>query len=295
MKNSNQTILVIGATGNQGGAVARHLLERGKFAVRALVLNENKPAAQALKQSGAELFKGDLNERTSLDSALEGVFGVFSVQGVQDGLDIEMRQGKTVADAAKAAGIEHLVYSSVGGAERKSGVAHFDSKFQIEEHIRAAGLPHTILRPVFFFFNYNRLRPMIEDGTLTYPLDPDVKLQQLSEEDYGKIAAEVFECPAEFLNREIEVASVELTMTETAAAFSRVAGKKVEYRQIPFEAFEQKAGRETTTMFQWFENSGYAADLGELKREFFAPTDLESYLREHGWAKRTASAPAGQI
>lgn len=292
MEKSNQTILVIGATGNQGGAVARHLLERGKFAVRALVLDENKPAAQALKQAGAELFKGDLNDRASLDRALEGVFGVFSVQGVQDGLEVEMRQGKTVADAAKAANVKHFVYSSVGGAERKSGVEHFDSKFQIEEHVRAGGLPYTILRPVFFLYNYNRLRPMIEEGTLAYPLDPDVKLQQLSEEDYGKITADVFERRTEFLNREIEIASFELTMTETAVAFSRATGKKVEYRQIPFEAFEQKAGRDTTAMFRWFENGGYAANLPELKREFFAPTDLESYLREHGWAKLTESATA---
>lgn len=292
MENSNQTILVIGATGNQGGAVARHLLERGKFAVRALVTNKNKPAAQALEQAGAELVAGDLNDRASLDSAVRGVSGVFSVQGLKDGVEVEIRQGKSLADAAKASGVQHFVYSSVGGAERASGVAHFDSKFEIEEHIRAGGLPHTILRPVFFLFNYNRMRPMIEAGTISYPLDPDTKLQQLSEEDFGRMAAEVFERPGEFLNRDIELASVELTMTETAAAFSRATGKLVEYRQVPFEAFEQQAGAETTAMFRWFENFGYAANLEKLKSEFFAPTNLESYLREHGWAKLTEGATA---
>lgn len=151
MGNSKQIILVIGATGNQGGAVARHLLQRGKFAVRAFVLDENKPTAQALKQAGAELAKGNLNELASLDSALQGVFGVFSVQGVKEGLEVEIRQGNTLADAAKAAGVKHFVYSSVGGAERKTGIAHFESKFQIEEHIRASGLPYTIMRPVFSF------------------------------------------------------------------------------------------------------------------------------------------------
>ena len=290
MENSNQIILVIGATGNQGGAIAQHLLQRGKFAVRSLVTDQNKPTAQTFKQAGAELVEGDLNDRASLDSALEGVSGVFSMQTVKDGLEVEIRQGKTLADAAKAAGVKHFVYSSVGGAERKSGVPHFDSKFQIEEYIRAVGLPHTILRPVFFLFNYNRMRPMIENGTFGYPLNPDTKLQQLSEEDFGKMTAEVFERPAEFLNREIELASVELTMTETAAAFSRAMGKKVEYRQVPFEAFEQQAGAETTTMFRWFENFGYAANLAQIEQEFFAPTDLESYLREHGWAKSTENA-----
>ena len=151
MTNANQTILVTGATGNQGGAVARHLLQRRKFIVRAFVRDKNKPAAQALDQSGAELMEGDLNDRASIDHALQGVSGVFSVQGLADGQDVEIRQGKALADAAKAAGIKHFVYSSVGGAERKTGIPHFDSKFQIEEYVRATGLPYTIMRPVSSF------------------------------------------------------------------------------------------------------------------------------------------------
>lgn len=110
---------------------------------------------------------------------------------------------------------------------------------------------------------------MIESGKISQPLSPETKLQQLSEEDYGKMVAEVFERPADFLDREIEVASVEMTMTEIAAAFSRVMGKNVEYQQVPFEAFEQQAGKETTTMFRWFEKEGYEADPAELKRDFW--------------------------
>lgn len=281
-------ILVTGATGNQGGAIARHLLRRGNFKVRAFVRDPNKPAAQALKQAGAELVAGDLNDRTSLDRSLQGAYGVFSIQNFQDGLDTEIRQGKTVADAAKAAGIQHFVYSSVGSAERNTGIPHFDSKFQVEEYIRAINLPHTILRPVFFFYNYNAMRPMVEQGTLSQPLSPNTKLQQLSEEDYGEMVTAVFDRPTDFLNREIEVASVEMTMTEIAAAFSRVLGKPITYQQIPFEAFEQQAGEEVTLMFRWFETVGYAADLAQLQREFPTPTDFESYLRNHGWAEPVA-------
>ncbi len=290
MENSNQTILVTGATGNQGGAVARHLLQRGNFTVRAFVRDQNKPVAQALKQAGAELVEGDFSDRASLDRALQGASGVFSVQTFQDGLETEIRQGKAIADAAKAAGIQHFVYSSVGSAERKTGIPHFDSKFQVEEYIRASGLPYTIMRPVFFFYNYNAMRPMVENGTLPQPLSPETKLQQLSEEDYGEMVAEVFERPADFLNREKEVASVDMTMTEIAAAFSRVLGTNVKYQQIPFEAFEQQAGEEMTIMYRWFENVGYGADLAELKRDFPAPTNLESYLRDRDWAKPTESA-----
>jgi uncharacterized protein YbjT (DUF2867 family) len=281
MADLNQTILVTGATGNQGGTVARHLLQRGKFKVRAMVRDENKPAAQALKQAGAELIKGDFNDRASLDQALQGVYGVFSIQDFRDGAEVEILQGKAMADAAKASGVEHFVYSSVGAAERKTGIPHFDSKFQVEEYIRSLVLPHTILRPVFFFYNYNGMLPMVKNGILPQPLSPDTKLQQLSEEDYGKMVADVFERPANFANREIEVASVEMTMPEVAVAFSHVLGKKVEYQQIPFEAFEQQAGEEVSIMYRWFENVGYGADFAQLKRDFSAPTDFESYLHSH--------------
>ncbi|MBD2260341.1 NmrA/HSCARG family protein [Pseudanabaena sp. FACHB-2040] len=284
-------ILVTGATGNQGSAIARHLLQRGNFKVRALVRDPNKPAAQALQQAGAELAVGDLNDRASLDRALQGAYGVFSLQIFQDGVDTEIRQGKMVADAAKAAGIQHFVYSSVGSAERNTGIPHFDSKFQVEEYIRASELPYTILRPVFFFYNYNMMRSMVETGTLFQPLSPETKLQQLSEEDYGEMVAEVFDRPADFMNGEIELASVDMTMPEVAAAFSRILGKTVQYQQIPFEAFEQQIGEELTIMYRWFENVGYAADLAQLKRDFSAQTDFESYLRDHGWQNQSEAQP----
>jgi uncharacterized protein YbjT (DUF2867 family) len=287
MENSNQTILVTGATGNQGGAVARHLIQRGRFTVHALVRDKSSTGAQAIKQAGAELVTGDLDDRASLDSALRDVYGVFSVQGLKDGLEVEVRQGKVLADAAKAAGVKHFVYSSVGSAERKTGVPHFDSKFRIEQYIRAIGIPYTILRPVFFLYNYNRMRSVLEMGTLSQPLSPETKLQQLSEEDYGEMVADVFERPADFLNRAMEVASVEMTMTDVAAVFSRVLGKPVAYEQMSFEAFEERAGKETTTMLRWFENVGYDADLADLKDEFGEPTNLEAYLCSHGWAKPT--------
>ncbi|MEP0873136.1 NmrA/HSCARG family protein [Trichocoleus desertorum AS-A10] len=289
--NTERLILVTGATGNQGSAIARHLLQRGNFKVRALVRDPNKPAAQALQQAGAELAVGDLNDRASLDHALRGAYGVFSLQIFQDGVDTEIRQGKAVADAAASAGIQHFVYSSVGSAERNTGIPHFDSKFQVEEYIRASELPYTILRPVFFFYNYNMMRSMVETGTLFQPLSPETKLQQLSEEDYGEMVADVFDRPADFMNGEIELASVDMTMPEIAAAFSRVLGKTVQYQQIPFEAFEQQIGEELTIMYRWFESVGYAADLAQLKRDFSAQTDFESYLRDHGWQNQPEAQP----
>jgi uncharacterized protein YbjT (DUF2867 family) len=283
-------ILVTGATGNQGGAVAHHLLQHG-FDVSALVRDKTKPATLALKQAGATVVEGDLDDRASLDRAVQGVDGVFSVQGSLEGSEVEIRQGTALADAALAANIKHFVYSSVGSAERKTGIPHFESKFQIEEHIRAIGLPHTILRPVAFLYNYNWLRPMIESGQIFQPLSPDRNLQQLSEEDYGEMVAQVFERPEDFLGRAIEAASVDLKMTEVAATFSDVIGRAVTYQQIPFEAYQEKAGLELTTMMRWFESMGYNADLAQLEREFGALTSLDSYLRAHEWAPASNAAP----
>jgi hypothetical protein len=102
------------------------------------------------------------------------------------------------------------------------------------------------------------------------------------------MVAEVFEHPTDFANRALEVASGEMTMPEVAAAFTHVLGKNVAYQQMPFEAFEQQAGAEITTMFRWFENVGFGADLAQLKSNFPAPTDFESYLHEHDWVKQAA-------
>ncbi|GAB3641354.1 NmrA/HSCARG family protein [Spirosoma arcticum] len=283
---TTQVILVTGATGHQGNAIAHQLLQRKKFAVRGLVRDgeESKPLAQALRQAGAELVVGDLNDPNSLRQAMQGCYGVFSMQGIQDGMDVEIKQGKAVVDAAKAAGIGHFVYSSVGSAERQTGIPHFDSKFQVEDYVRASGLPYTIMRPVFFFFNYDAMRPMIEGGTLSLPLSPDTKLQQLSEDDYGMMVADVFERPGDFLNQERELASVELTMTETAATFSRVLGRNVDYQQTSFDAFKEQTGEENTIMFRWFEEAGYSANLPELTRDFHELTGFEPYLRDHDWA-----------
>ena len=280
----DQTILVTGATGHQGGAIARELLQRGHFDVRAFVRDAHKPAAVELQHAGAEFLEGDFDDRASLDRALKGMHGVFSVQGLEGGLDAEIRHGKAIADAAKSAGVQHFVYSSVGSAERNTGIPHFDSKFEIEEHIRGLGLPHTIMRPVFFFFNYDALRPQIEKGILPQPLKPDTQLQQLCEDDYGRIVADVFERREQFLGAALEVASVTMTMPEAARTLSRVMERNVKYEQIPFEAFEKQAGAEVTTMFRWFETDGYRADLPALEREFGPLTDFKSHLRAHGWS-----------
>src|SRR6516225_8997753 len=135
MEKTNKTVLVTGATGRQGGAVIRHLL-RNEWKLRALTRNPNAPPAQELTRQGVEVVQGDLDDPASLERAARGVYGVYSVQDFWSvGAKREVDQGKNLAEAAKKAGVEHFVYSSVGGAERNSRIDHWESKWEIEKHI----------------------------------------------------------------------------------------------------------------------------------------------------------------
>jgi uncharacterized protein YbjT (DUF2867 family) len=202
-----------------------------------------------------------------------------------------VRQGKTVADAAKAAGAEHFVYSSVGSAHRRTGIAHFDSKWEVEEHVRGLGLPHTVLRPVFFMQNWEMMREPILGGTLLQPLDPGKPFQQVAVEDIGAFAAMAFEHPEEWIGREVELAGDERTMPEIAETFGRVIGREVSYYQVPWDRFEEQMGEEYAVMYRWFNDVGYEADVEALRREHPGLIDFERYLRGHGW--EGAEPPAG--
>jgi uncharacterized protein YbjT (DUF2867 family) len=273
-------ILVSGATGKQGGAVARHLVGLG-FRVRALTRNPVQPAARALADHDIEIVQGDLNDRGSLDRALAGAYGAFSVQNFYEtGFEGEINQGKTFADAAKDAGVTHFVYSSVGSAERQTGIPHFESKWQIEEYARAIGLPATVLRPVFFMENWGGMKDTILGGQLPQPLSPDTQLQQIAVDDVGAFVALAFSDPDRWIGRSLEIAGDELSMTKTAETLSRVLNREVKYVQVPWDAFEQQVGKELAAMYRWFEDYGYKADIGALRKEYPPLKRLEEFLLE---------------
>jgi uncharacterized protein YbjT (DUF2867 family) len=290
-QNVERLILVCGATGKQGGAVARSLLDRG-FRVRALTRNPQKPEAQTLADQGAEVVQGDMEDRSAMDRVLEGAYGIFSVQNFwETGYDREVQQGKTVADAANAAGADHFVYSSVGSAHRQTGIPHFESKWEIEEHVRQIGLRYTILRPVFFMQNWEWMREMVLGGTLAQPLDPDKPFQQVAVEDVGAFATIAFDHPDEWIGREVDLAGDEQTMPEIAGTFGRVIGREVSYYQVPWDQFEEQMDEEVTVNYRWFNDLGYEADIAALRQEYPELTSFERYLRSHGW--EGAEVPAG--
>jgi uncharacterized protein YbjT (DUF2867 family) len=282
---NNKIIAVTGATGQQGGAVARKLLADG-WKVRALTRDLNKPTAQALAQAGAELVTGDMDSRTELDAAFQGAYGVFSVQNFwlpNVGFEGEIQQGKNVANAAKAAGVQHIVYSSVGSAHRGMGQKHFESKWIVEQYIHTLGVPYTILRPVFFMDNHNWNRAYILSGTYTgMGLRPKKGVQSIAVEDIGVFAALAFANPQEFDGKTIELAGDELTEAQTAKVFSKVIGRPVNL-VAPSGGGRRGSEEEMKAMFNFFNGEGYDASIPALRKLHPGLLTLEQYLRKNGW------------
>lgn len=286
---NDKLIAVTGATGVQGGAVARHLLARG-FKVRALTRDPQKPAAQALAAAGAEIVQGDNEDRASLENAFQGAYGVFSVQAFwEGGIESEIRQGINIADAAKAAGVQHFIYTSVGGAERNTGIPHFESKWKIEQHVQQLGLPTTILRPVEFMENYFWTRPVIMEGTLFTDLTPPHKRYLIASDDIGAFAAIAFENPQEYIGKAIEIAGDHLSEQDIADKFSRVIGREVQTVKRPLDP-NQPGIEEMAVMWRWFDEKGYEADLPALRAIYPQLQTFETWVRKTGWAQPEAQA-----
>lgn len=292
MSDHAGAVLVIGATGQQGGATARCLLERGRR-VHALVRHLDSPAATALQEAGATLIVGDLDDPTSVAAAMEGMHGVFLALTMMTGAKISMegvraeeRRGKMVADLALESSVKHLVYSSINGASAHSGIPYYESKAGIEERIHALEVPATILRPVSFMDNFaTYARPVVADGTLVVSLAvrPELPMQLISVRDIGAFAALAFERPDDFLGRTLEIAGDILTPPQIADIFSRVCGLPARSRQTPIEqlrAFDPQLAQ----MFTFFnEHPTEPADLTMLRAYHPGLMPLETWLRATAW------------
>ena len=281
----DKMIAVTGATGQQGGAVARKLMADG-WKVRALTRDVDKPAAKDLASMGAELVAGDMNHRAELDAAFKGAYGVFSVQNFwlpNVGFEGEIKQGENVADAAKDAGVRHLVYSSVGAAQRGMGQKHFESKWIIEQHIHALNIPYTILRPVAFFENFNWERAAILNGTFNaLGLRPEKERQLISVEDIGVFVALAFANPEQYLGKTIELAGDALTESQLADTFARVIGRPVKLT-LPTGGNARRSDEEMIAMFKFFNGEAYDADIPALRKLHPGLLTFEQYLRKNGW------------
>jgi len=272
---------------------------RDGWKLRALTRNPNSDAAEALAREGVEVVQGDMDDKESLDRAVRGAYGVFSVQDYWTvGARREVQQGKNLADAAKKAGTAHFVYSSVGGAERNADIVHWKTKWEIEQHIRQLDLPATILRPAAFMDNYyvDQVEIGILKGKLVDAVRGDKPYQTIAAEDIGAFAAFAFQRPGEFLGLQLEIAGSELTNVEAARVFSRVLGKPVKFQKIPLPIVRLVLGKEFYQMFNWFNTDGFKADIPDLRRKYpeVHLHTLEEWLRKEGWHKRARHVVAPQ-
>jgi len=292
---NNKIIAVTGATGQQGGFIARQVLAEG-WKVRALTRDASMPAAQELKALGAELVAGNMENRAELDAAFKGAYGVFSVQNFwlpNVGFDGEIKQGKNVADAAKAAGVEHLVYSSVGAAHRGMGQKHFESKWIIEQYIQLLDIPYTIFRPVTFFENFNWERANILNGAFNaLGLRPEKERQLIAVEDIAAFVAIAFADPKQYLGRTIELAGDALAESQIAETFAKVIGRPVTLT-MPSGDAGRRSEEEMIAMFNFFNGEAYDADIPALRKLHPGLLTLEGYLRRNGW-ENAEPIPAGQ-
>src|ERR1700726_938238 len=253
---SNRTILITGVTGNQGGAVAQALQGTG-FSVRGLTRMPDSERAAALARHGVDIAKGNLDDETTLRRALAGAWGVFGVQNTWEaGVEGEEAQGKRLATLAREVGVEHYVYTSVGSAQKQTGIPHFDNKWRIEETVRGPRFPsHFILRPVFFMENL--LAPFsLQGSTLAWALGPRTKLQMIAVDDIGWFGARAFTDAAALNRREIELPGDARTMPGVAEVLTDALGRPIEFAQMPIEQVRQYSN-DTALMLQWFDRVGY--------------------------------------
>ncbi len=288
-------VLVIGATGKQGGHVARMLLERG-HTVYALTRNPDSPAAEKLSLIGAKVIKGDWSDQRSLERALGDVDALFAITTpLEGGSEVETKQGIAIAEAAKAQG-KYLVFSSVGSSNKKTLVPFFESKWKVEQHIAKIGIEATVIAPVWFMENLITMSlPQLKEGLFPYPLPSDRKLAQVALDDIAGMAVLALENKQRFIGARIDLASDDLTGEQAAAILSDATGRHIKCVQIPIDEVRKRSS-EVAQMFEWFERVGYNVDIAKLRLDYPEVKwhTYASWAKEQDWNLLLGLSPTGR-
>jgi uncharacterized protein YbjT (DUF2867 family) len=286
---ARRTILVTGATGRQGGAVARRLIEKRE---QVRVMTRTPERVRDLRRMGAEVVRADFDDYRTLEKAVKGVRGAFVMStSYQKGPGSEAEQGRAMVHACLDEGVPHVVYSSVCCADRGTGIPHFESKHDIEEYLRESGLKRTILRPVSFMENFvsPRMRAALEEGSMSLPLDPETRLQMVCVDDIGGFACEAFLRPDEFVGAEIDLAGDHRTVRETVLELSCTMNRQVRYERIPDDRAEDLLGYDLSAMYAWMNEEGFDVDIEALKKRYGIPlTSFSRFLGRSGLYRKAA-------
>ncbi|ADB33503.1 NmrA family protein [Kribbella flavida DSM 17836] len=291
MNHLQHPIAVIGATGQQGSSVVEALLDQ-RQAVRALVRDPASAAARALEARGVDVVAADQQDSASLQRGLTDVAALFFMTTFEgsDGTEGEVRRGVAVADAAARAGVPHVVYSSVGGAERATGIPHFESKYQVERRLSQV-VPATFLRPTFFMEN---LSPQLAAGesdelVLRLPVPSDVPLQMIAVRDIGAAAARVLLQPEAVVDDAVELGGDELTMAQVAERTAAAHGRPTRYEELPLDVLGDD--EDLRAMFRWFRTvPAYRADFDVTRRLVPEVHDFARWVAERTGVRAAASA-----
>jgi uncharacterized protein YbjT (DUF2867 family) len=253
-QHEGKVIAVVGATGLQGGALSRRLLQQG-WPVRALTRKPDSAPAKALAALGAEVVKADSEEPASLARSFEGAHGIYSVQNHHiSGHEGEIRQGKNVADAAAGAGVRLLVYASTGNGAGGTGIGSWDAKVAVAEHARQLGVPLTVLRPTAFMELTTEKKfypPASVWHVMPKVMGETRRIGWISVDDLAVVAEHAFADPGAFAGRDISLAADVLSIQECRAAWRDVVGKSPRRFPMPLWLFERFTGTDETTMWRW--------------------------------------------
>lgn len=284
--SQQRKVLVFGATGLQGGAVAAALLAQGHEVI-GVTRNTTSEKAKALENKGANLVEGSLNNADQLIETMKTVDTVFALTSpYEEGAQMEIQQGTTLAKAAQSANVGHLVFSSVSDADKNTGIPHFDSKYAVEQKIAELGIPYTIIAPVYFMENLISPWNMdnIKSGKVSMALPEGVKIQQIAVEDIAQFAAAAITGREQYFNRRINIAGDELTGKEMVEQLTAITGKEFVYEGFSPEMIKATMP-DLAIMFEWFDRVGYSADFTRLKEDFpdVSTTRFESFAKNQNW------------
>ncbi|RJP74566.1 MAG: NmrA/HSCARG family protein [Candidatus Zixiibacteriota bacterium] len=288
-------VLVTGATGMQGGAVARRLLDRG-HTVHAQTRHPGSSAARELERLGANIVEANFEDYDSMVHAMRPVDAVYLITTPYEpgGAEAEIRQGLTSVQAARDVNVKHLLYSSVGNADQNTGIPHFDSKFKIEMRIRELSLEFSIVRPVYFMENVFAFwqLPDLQSGKLYWPLPPDVELQQVAVEDLAAFSVMVLENRGQWLGRAIDIAGDALTGPEEVDIVNQHSGRDIELVKVSYDDI-RRTSEDFARMWEWFEEVGYSADLQGLRRDYpqVGWHSYEEWAGEQNWSRLEKELP----
>ncbi|KAJ8651941.1 hypothetical protein O0I10_012488 [Lichtheimia ornata] len=316
---SEPIIVITGATGVQGGSVIRALQATGKFKLRAVSRNPESDASKALIEKGVEVVQGNANDGESMKKAFTGAWGAFLVTNFWDPAakganDTDLVQGKLLVDAAKEAGIQYIVWSSLEDIQGKSNgkllVPHFSYKNKVEQYIRSIGFDAAFVYAGYYASNWIGFPQLAgplrnQDGSIVIhsPFRDDVKIPIIDmDADFGKFVAPAFLDPVKFHHKKIMAASEYITVPQMVEAYTSVTGEEITVNYVPFEKIMEipNANMLPPTMFHdvvcMFNDLGYfvGAPLEPTQALYDHDLKLNSFkdwIRTSGFKVPPPSAP----